>query len=218
MAKSNDNSCGFTDDEMDQIFTVKASPIFWRQKAEELKYASDILLSYATDRSNAINKQINKKTFDLSKLPPSVYAQAFALLGFSLECLFKASIIRDNPSLIKNGKLSKLLWSHNLVKLAVLAKITLNADEEYACERLTEDMLKDFRYPINKEKEGEKSITKLTNIPVLGAILYYRIHPTVNQLHDTKGGVGNYEKATAKPSSKWLPPKKTFKKVVQKNN
>lgn len=215
MTKSTDNPCGFTDEEMDQIFRVKASPIFWRQKAEELKYASDILLLYATDRSNAINKQINKKNFDLAKLPPSVYAQAFALLGFSLECLFKASIIRDNPDLIKNGKLSKALWSHNLIKLAALAKVSLNNDEKYACEKLTEDMLRDFRYPINKEKEVEKNIIKLTSIPVLGAILYYRIHPTVNQIHAATGEIIHYEKATAKPSSKWLPkarPKKTISK------
>ncbi|MBL7936115.1 MAG: hypothetical protein JNM51_09955, partial [Bacteroidia bacterium] len=204
MTKSIDNPCGFTDEEMNQLFRVKASPLFWRQKAEELKYASDILLRYANDRSDAMMKQINKKKVDLAKLPPSVYAQAFALLGFSLECLFKATIIRDNPDLTTNGKLSKLLWSHDLIKLAALAKIPLNADEQYACERLTDDMLKDFRYPINKEKETKSKNIQITSIPVLGAILYYRIHPTVNQIHPAKGGVVTYEKATAKPSSKWL--------------
>lgn len=216
MAKLTYNPCDFTDEEMNQLFRVKASPLFWRQKAEELKYASDILLRFANDRSDAMMVQIEKKKLDLTKLPPSVYAQAFALLGFSLECLFKASIIRDNPDLTKNGKLSKDLWSHNLIKLATLAKIPLNSKEHYACERLTEVMLKDFRYPINKEKETKIDNTKITNIPVLGSILYYRIHPNVNQLHPAKGGTVHYEIATSKPSSKWL--KKNKSKNIFPNN
>ena len=195
------NPCGFTDEEMNQLYYVKASPIFWRQKAEELKYASDILFPYALRRNAKLSQDANKKDFDLGKLQPSVFSQAFALLGFSLECLFKATLIRNNPSFTSGGKLSKIMTNHNLSSLATLAKINLNSDEIYACERLTEIMLKDFRYPINKEIEKTNRMgSRVINIPKISQGIYQRLHSTVNQLHTSGGAVIEYKHATSKPS------------------
>jgi len=204
------NSCGFTDEEMNQLYYVKASPIFWRQKAEELKYASDILFPYALRRNKKLAQDISKKDFDLGKLVPSVFSQAFALLGFSLECLFKATLIRNNPNFISGGKLSKAMTNHNLCALATLAKINLNDEEIYACKRLTEIMLKDFRYPINKEVDKTNSRgSRVINIPKIGQDIYQRLHSTVSQLHTSDGGVIEYKYATAKPFTRKIVPKKS---------
>ena len=215
---STGNPCGFTDEEMNQLYYVKASPIFWRQKAEELKYASDILFPYALKRNRKLSQDAAKKDFDLGKLPPNVFSQAFALLGFSLECLFKAALIRDNPNFTSGGKLSKIITNHNLNSLAALAKINLNSDEIYACKRLTEIMLKDFRYPINKEVEKTNRMSRVIDIPKVGQIIYQRLHSTVNQLHTSEGAVIEYKRATSKlfvRKVKKIAAKKTEKRKKQ---
>src|SRR5690554_2304154 len=111
----------------DSVFKVLASPYFWRQKAEELKYASEILWPYAERRADKAYQQVKEKmSLDLKTLEPDTFSIFMSLLGYSIEALFKGVIIRDNPSYVSNGKLSSKLTHHNLIELAKLGKIELS--------------------------------------------------------------------------------------------
>ena len=118
------------------VFKVKASPYFWRQKAEELKFASEILWPSVQNRQNKISKSIeNDIEIDFNKIEPDTFSIFLSLIGFSTECLFKGVAVRDNPSFVYNGKLAKHLTSHDLIKLAKIAKIQLSQNEEIFCKQ-----------------------------------------------------------------------------------
>lgn len=208
------NFCNRTDEEMFGLFRVKSSPFFWREKAEQLKYSSDVLLPKAINRMDKLTAMAEKEELDLSKLPPDTFAIAYGLLGFSLECLFKACIIRDNPHFVDKGKHSEELKNHNLLQLATIGKIELNEREKGACETLTEYMYVDFRYPIDRvlkpKKRGlytmySKSISLEANE------IFARLHKTVSHWHFAKGG----ERATKGKTSN-LNPRKAVKKSTNK--
>lgn len=208
------NYCGFTEDEMFALYKVKSSPWFWRKKAEELKYAADILWPLALDRLEKISASLkSKKELDLNKLPPEIFSTAEGLLGYSLECLLKASIIRDNPNFMDKGQQDECLKTHNLLKLAGLAKIQLTQDEERTCETLTDAMYLDFRYPVDRQVKLDKgSITMGRSIIDVGNELYEKLHVTVDQIHTAKGDVIKFESTSAK----YVAPKKAKKVVAAK--
>jgi len=213
MAKTIDttNYCGFTEDEMYGLYRFDSSPLYWRQKSEELKYAADILWPVALGKLDKIHSAIKKnKDPDFKKLPPDVFNTAKGLLGFSLECLFKATIIKNNPNLIDKGKQNDILKTHNLIKLAEIAGIALNSDERHTCTVLTDAMYVDFRYPTDRQitpKKGSMSVGR--SIIEVGNELYDKLHGTVNQIHAVKGGSLNVDWTFAKYS-----PKKKARKVA----
>lgn len=205
------NYCGFTEDEMFGLYRIKSSPLYWRQKAEELKYSADVLWPIALRKLDKINSAIKKnKAPDFQKLPPDVFNTAKGLLGFSLECLFKAVIIRDNPNLIDKGEQNNKLKTHNLLKLAEIGKIALNSDERHTCEVLTDAMYVDFRYPTDQKITPQKGgMTVGRSIIDVGNELYDKLHGTVNQIHTVKGGAINFDWTSAR-----FAPKKEAKKSV----
>lgn len=203
----------FTEEEMHSFYRIKSSPWFWRKKAEELKYAADILIPFAMDRLDIISNCLDEdKDVDFGKLPPDLFSIVTGLLGYSLECLFKASIIRDNPNFVENGKQDEQLKNHNLLKLAGLAKIQLSQDEKNTCENLTEVMYLDFRYPVDRKATLEKCVfTFGRSIYDVSNELYEKLHATVNQIH-LKDGVIKFNESTAKYNTH----KKTNKVVTKK--
>lgn len=183
------NAWGYTEEKMYKLYSVKSSPVFWRNKAEELKYAAELLLPMAIKNSNTVEDLFENGEMDkISDLPPSIFAIIDGLLGYSLECLFKGCIIRDNPHFISEGMQNPQMQTHNLIKLAEMAKIILSEEEARVCAELTRAMYIDFRYPIDKEVttvernyEGfEKGIDNIIND------LYDRIYPTINHFLDGK--------------------------------
>ncbi|MBL7891873.1 MAG: hypothetical protein JNL63_04535 [Bacteroidia bacterium] len=208
------NYCGFTEEEMFALYRIKSSPWFWRQKAEELKYAADLLWPIALKRLNNISSSIKrKKDVDFSNLPPETFSTAKGLLGFSLECLFKASIIRDNPNFMDNGQQDNQMHTHNLVKLTEIGKIVLTREEINVCQVLTDTMYVDFRYPIDREIKLENgSVSIGRNIIDVGNELYDKLHGTVDQIHTAKGEVIKFGRSTAK----FAPLKKMEKQLKKK--
>ena len=208
------NYCGFTEDEMNGLYRFESSPFFWRQKAEELKYAADLLWPIALQRLDKISASVKKKKgIDFSKLPPEIFTTAKGLLGFSLECLFKACIIRDNPEFVKSGKQNDQMKTHNLLKLAQIGKIVLSHEEGHTCKTLTDAMYVDFRYPVDRHITMKSSITSVgRSIIDVGNDLFEKLHETVNQIHIPKGGVIKFSMRT----SRYTPSKKVRKVIVKK--
>jgi hypothetical protein len=164
------------------IFKVKASPIFWRIKAEELKYASELIWPHAIARLDKISIEP-----DLSKLEPDTFSIYLSLIGFSTECLFKASAIRDNPEFVSNGTLASKLRGHDLIKLANLAKIGLSQNEQIFCKQAYRAMVVDSRYPIALESEPINGVMMIGgNCKEVFESLYNKLYPNLNQINSNK--------------------------------
>ena len=176
-----------TKDEED-FFKFKASPIFWRQKAESLKYSADILWPTIEKRDAEIHNSLKEKTkINFQQIDPEIFPIYFGLLGFSIECLFKAVIIRDNPEYVTNGKLAKKIKQHNLLELANIGGIALSRNEKLFCTQAYETMMVDFRYPIDKVITPLKYSFEIGgNCREIFKDIYERIYPTVDQLGITK--------------------------------
>jgi hypothetical protein len=207
------NHCGFTEKEMFALYRVKSSPWFWRKKAEELKYSADVLWPKAIRHLNKVSASVHKKQMpDFEKLPPQVFTTASGLLGFSLECLFKACIIRDNPHFMDNGQQNSQMKTHDLLYLAELGKIPLSQEEKSVCQKLTKTMYVDFRYPVDKNvTSSEGSVAVGRSIIEVGNELYERLHKTVNQIHTADGGAVPFEVNSSRYKKKGLVKKRAKK-------
>lgn len=177
-----------TKTEEELYFQVKASPYFWRQKAEELKYASEIIWPHADARLKKIQDLIGDENLpDILTLEPHTFSVYLSLTGFSTEALFKGIIIRDNPSFVSNGKLSSKLKNHDLFKLSHLAKINLTQHESIFCQQAYKAIMVESRYPIPQDIDSIDHIVEIgghCREVFLG--LYDKIYPTIDQFYSKK--------------------------------
>lgn len=166
------------------VYKVKASPFFWRQKAEELKFASDVIWPCIKKRQNKIYESLaDKTTINFNDLEPDIFSIFLSLIGFSTECLFKGIAIRNNPAYVSNGKLINKLRSHNLIKLAEIAKIPLSQHEEIFCKQAYKAMTIDSRYPIPKEVDTSDSSMEIGgHCKDVFNELYDKLYPTLEQI------------------------------------
>lgn len=139
--------------EEDIVFKVKAKPIFWKKKAEELKFVVDTLWPLHENRFQLIMDNLGKKEFEYSSLEPDTFSICLALMGYSIEVLLKGIIIKNNPQFVSNGKMSGKLKTHDLDYLAKVANITLSKNEKIFFEQAHQAILIDSRYPIPSKKE-----------------------------------------------------------------
>jgi hypothetical protein len=178
-----------TEKETHGLYRVLASPFYWRQKAEQLKHSADILLPELEKHSDALINQMYQENASLGNIPPDIYPIYMGLLGFSIECLFKACIIRDTPTHISQGRQNKIMKTHNLLQLADLGQIKLHSNEKWACELLSQNMYVDFRYPVDQFYKPRKTISSPgVSVIDISNGLFARIYPTVSQVHFAKGG------------------------------
>lgn len=176
------------DKQNELVFKVIASPIFWRMKAEELKYASEILWPHAEERLKKVTKLSDSNSeFNANSLVPDVFFISLSLMGYSIEVLFKGIIIRDNPNYVSNGKLSSKLSTHDLIKLSKFAKLTLSQYESIFCRQAYHAMMVESRYPIPKE------FCDTYYSPEIGGHckevftgLYNRLYPTLDRFYRAK--------------------------------
>ncbi|HUX55247.1 MAG TPA: hypothetical protein VMV56_12585 [Williamwhitmania sp.] len=168
----------------DIVFKFQGSPHYWREKAKELRYAAEILWPYSETRMNKIMTSIKENNdIDILSIEPDTFNTFLALIGFSTECLFKGTIIRDNPSFVSNGKLSSKLATHDLHKLASLAKIKLSTNEQIFCNQALEAMTVKFRYPISKVAEDAKTdLIMGEHCKTVFTDLFDRLYPTLGQI------------------------------------
>lgn len=169
------------------LFKVNSSPIFWRKKAEELKYAGELIWPHAESTSNKIIESIMDRKIDFRKIEPNTFSIFMSLIGFSTECLFKATIIRDNPEYVSNGILSSKIRGHNLIELAKIAKIKLSQHEQIFCMQAYRSMVIESRYPIAKEAEPINGIFEAGgHCKEIFTNLYERLYPTLGQIYNVK--------------------------------
>ncbi|MBV6485849.1 MAG: hypothetical protein KFKLKKLM_02458 [Flavobacteriales bacterium] len=139
--------------EEDIVFKVKAKPIFWKKKAEELKFVADSLWSGIEQRQQLIIDNLDNKKFDFSSLNPDTFSICLSLMGYSIEVLLKGIIIKNNPQFVSNGTMATHLKKHDLIYLSNQAEITLSDNEKIFFEQAHQAILIDSRYPIPSKKE-----------------------------------------------------------------
>ena len=166
----------------EKVYKIKGSPFFWRLKAEQLRHSAEILWPHAEEWLEKLsNIDIQENKIDYKELGPDVFPTFMALLGFSTECLFKATIIRDNKQFISNGKMAKQLKSHDLIWLAKTAKIRLTNHEQIFCRQAHEHMV-NYRYPIPAEIAEENFAHKIDgHCKTVFTELYDRLFPGLDQ-------------------------------------
>lgn len=131
-----------------QIFVRDAMPSSWLDYADELIDAAEHLWSLAEEGfrfevNDTVegNKEI-KKIISISR-PYILFA------SFAIENMIKGLIVAQNPTHINNGKLSKELKSHKLLKLLKLINdLELSKDEIEICKILEDAIPYWGRYPI----------------------------------------------------------------------
>lgn len=171
------------------VFKVKASPFFWRQKAEELKFAAEVLWPQAENRLHILASISveDVPNFDIRTLEPDTFSIFLSLIGFSTEALFKGIIIRDNPTYISNGTLSSKLKSHDLIKLSKLAKLSLTNHEKIFCKQAYKAMMVESRYPIPENATPENTAIEIGgHCRDVFTELYNKLYPTLNKFNKTK--------------------------------
>ena len=170
------------------VYKVKASPFFWRQKAEELKFAAEILWPHAEERLNKTIESVEENSeFDINSLEPDTFYIFLSLLGFSTEGLFIGVITRDYPSYVSNGKLSSKLITHDLIELSMLAKLSLSPHEKIFCKQAYKAIMFESRYPIPKDNsETDYSMEIGGHCKDVFTSLYNRLYPTLGHFNKTK--------------------------------
>lgn len=137
-----------------QIFVRDAMSGSWLEYAEELRDSSEILWN---QHENAMRVEWEQSLNDKGTIKKvSLISRTYILLaGFAIENLVKGILVLQDPSHINNGKLSRKLKSHNLIKLiSNIDDLALDPAEYEICKRMQEAIPYWGRYPIPLEYNG----------------------------------------------------------------
>ncbi|MBE3123444.1 MAG: hypothetical protein IMZ65_01420 [Planctomycetes bacterium] len=106
-------------------------PFFWFKQATELdKAAMLIWAAISRDFAQLSHAEVGT-VIDLKQVPHANLGGVFWLnAGLALENLFKGMIVRDQPRLIVKGAITGPLKTHDLLKLAKMALVDIDATEE----------------------------------------------------------------------------------------
>jgi hypothetical protein len=163
------------------MYRFRASPFHWREKAADLKHAAELLWPECERQREAYATTAfgdNQSGFNHLPLTHTIY---LALAGFSTECLLKGTILKDNHAMIENGKMNKTFTTHDLLKLAQLAKISLSNNERIFCKQAVRAMTDNFRYPVSKRQGSQPtSFQRGGNFRDDFNGLYDRLYPNLN--------------------------------------
>ena len=166
-----------------QYFRMHASPFFWGLKAAELRHAAELLWPECERQLDAIMKRVEGKSDGVKVSMISTFHNYGALLGYSVECLFKGKIILEDQTLISNGALARKVQTHDLKRLARMAKVPLTQNEYIFCDQVQRMIETEFRYPVPKSHVVQvESIQSGGKWPDVFQGLYDRIHPSLNVL------------------------------------
>ncbi|MDO3521847.1 hypothetical protein [Ralstonia pseudosolanacearum] len=151
----------------DDFFEMQASPIFWHGKALELHRAAMIIANQCILDAAIMKKEFEdikswKSSVTLKK-PESISSQFLLLAAFSMENIFKGIIVFREPGLVAKNKLTGVLKSHSLLKLAKHAKVQLTEDEEHFCNLASSASVNWGRYPTSTEADKSVVYTKVTS-------------------------------------------------------
>ena len=133
-----------------QEFVRDGSPDAWLEYAEELRDNAELIWS-REDESLRVGILTNAEHYVVGDpFRISGASRTYLLLaGFALENVLKGLLVRDDPSHINTGALSRELKSHNLSLLAAKVRhVTLSEDEHNFCALVTAVIPYWGRYPI----------------------------------------------------------------------
>ena len=132
-----------------QLFILAASPVEWRDYADELKHAADVLYE-KYDAGLVVSSLPDGSTRSRSHI-----ARSYILLaGFAIENLFKALLVAQDSRHVNTGVLSKTLITHKLTGLASrIGGFLLTEDERLLCEMAEEAIPYWGRYPVPRKAE-----------------------------------------------------------------
>lgn len=121
------------------------NPLAWRYSAENLLTAA---------------RAVKKEVKDFGGMMHSLAAVEAMLLGFAIECLLKAIYIKGENTLVKQGRYAHIPHAadHDLIQLAVAAKVSLTKVEKVVLRKLTPFILFAGRYPIAMDANAMKPV------------------------------------------------------------
>lgn len=135
---------------------------YWIQNSDRLKYSADILIERLPVLMNSSEEKDDYKNYTCKVR--SILETNLLLLGYSIENLLKGLLIyqfKKNNAFLENVSfdfLIKTVWrvknSHDLLKLARSAKISLSENEKSLLEKLSKYSTWGGRYHIPKDSEG----------------------------------------------------------------
>lgn len=137
-------------------FVEEAAPEFWYTYAHELADTADSIFRKSKDQFVAyIYKNADGSTAKTSR--PLVSRPVLLLYGLGLENILKGLLISENPNLLRGGKLSKHLQTHDLAKLSKrLTSIQFDSSELELLEFLSDIVPYHGRYPVPRGAESIK--------------------------------------------------------------
>ena len=186
-----------------EMFRFKASPLFWQQKAGELKHAAELLWPECQRQKQLLTDFLQARMVDINHPAPSdphfIFPIYMALIGFSTECLFKGIILKDNPKYIGNGHLHKDLRTHDLDRLARLTSKELSRNERIFCRQAVPYMTVKHRYPVPTAHNGLSTTSERGgHCREVFLAMYARLYPELNFVVPRKGELKEFSYSGAK--------------------
>lgn len=139
-------------------FLVPFGTIFWIQKGEEFKRASEVIYEKIVEDRDLVRKYIKENNLDQlseSYSKESLCAVYFFLISVSIENVIKGAILRKNPELVESGVINKKITTHNVYKLFIdFISINLEADEETFLKTAGVFLDGYGKYPFAKENKN----------------------------------------------------------------
>lgn len=123
-------------------------PSYWLQQAKELDTAAMLIWSAIRADLESLSRSSVGTAVSLRDVPHANLGGVFWLnAGLALENLFKGIIIQVDPTSVVNGTITKKLKTHNLLVLAKLAALELDATDAFFLWVGTECVAWAGRYP-----------------------------------------------------------------------
>lgn len=132
-------------------YDLQGSPLFWIPKAEELHRMVELGFSTWRGDVEKIREIASGSVPASTSIGPPTLSVSFFLAALAIENLLKAILVRQKPESIRDGKFrGEVISSHELLKIANEASISLNPDEQDFCELASEAIATFGRYQLGK--------------------------------------------------------------------
>ena len=137
-------------------FVESAAPEYWYTYAHELADTADAIYKKSKGEWVSYTHNFADGSTDTYRRP-LVSRPVMLMYGLSFENIIKGLLISEEPSLLQDGKLSKNLLGHDLIKLAdQLQSIQLDDTERGLLELLSDVVPYLGRYPVPRNAQDMK--------------------------------------------------------------
>ncbi|MGO8977481.1 MAG: hypothetical protein ACLPTZ_21220 [Beijerinckiaceae bacterium] len=150
-----------------ELFKTAQRPVSWLLSAERLRDAAEVISehelaneipyfkAYAEAQQEAVAEAYSDGkdagVAEIKAVPPN-YPPAQLLYAYAIENVLKGLVIANTPRLIEEQELNEGLKSHNLIKLAEKAGLTVHVEERLVLEALSQLSVWAGRYPVARTR------------------------------------------------------------------